>query len=362
MEKIAVIMAGGTSGQLWPLATQKVPKQFVHISGDGTMLQNTFMRLTPMYPIENIFVVIGKSMQSIVEEQLPNMKKENIIYEPYEKHTAPCLALTELAIKDRFPEDTVMTAFPADHLVSNIQEFQASVETATELAASLNCVATIAVKPTRPVTEFGYVQVRDSVAGIEDFYLRGVRYCASFAEKPDYATTLRFIESGDFFWNTGIYSWTLKTFHRLYRQFLPEDADLFDNLRDKPFEDILPEELNYIYKNIKAVSLDYSILEKAGNVLVVEAEFEWSDLGNWNEIFRKLMKDSRNNILEGNIISLNNTGCFISSSNNLVAAVGLKDLLIIENNGALLICNRNDADAIKNVQEYLKLHKISAYI
>lgn len=362
MEKVAVIMAGGTGSKLWPLATESVPKQFVHISGEGTMLQNTFMRLMPMYPLENIFVVVLESMKEIVEEQLPLLKKENIVCEPFGKHTAPCLALTETVLKDRFSEDTVMTAYPADHLISNIQEFQASVETAVELAASRNCVATIAVKPTRPIPDFGYVQIRDSAAGIEEFYSRGVRYCTSFAEKPDVGTAKRFIESGDFFWNTGIYSWTLKTFRKLFKQFLPEDFALFAGLHDRQFSEILPEELNYIYKNVKAVSLDYSILEKAGNVLVVEADFEWSDFGNWNEIFRKSMKDSRNNVVQGNIISFDNSGCFISSSDSLVAAVGLKDLLIIEHNGAIMICNRNDAEAVNKIEDYLRFNRITQFI
>ena len=149
MKKIAVIMAGGLGNRLWPRSTEKTPKQFVHLTGEGTMIQNTIMRLSPIFPIEDIYIVTSDSMKEYVYDQLPMVPKENVILEPFSKHTAPCLALTALSIADKYPPDTIMVAFPADHMVYNVREFHYSIETAVKVASERNCIVTIGVTPTR---------------------------------------------------------------------------------------------------------------------------------------------------------------------------------------------------------------------
>ncbi len=362
MKKVAVIMAGGIGNRMWPRVTEKMPKQFVHLTGEGTMIQNTLMRILPIFDMKDIYVVAVEQMKEFVYEQLPQLPRENVILEPFGKHTAPCLALTDLVLKDKYDEDTVMMAFPADHLVYNVREFHYSVELSAELAAERDCIVTIGVTPTRPVPDFGYVQVRSSSAGLEEFYERGVRYSSTFAEKPDIETAKRFIDSGDFLWNTGIYTWTLKNFRTLFAKYLPENNQLFDSLRDRPFATITPEEIEFVYRQIQAVSLDYAILEKAGNVYVVEAGFRWSDLGNWDELYRLSIKDSRNNLIEGNVVAIDAANCFISSQDKLIGVVGVKDLIVIESDDAVMICKRGDSEAIKQIVDYLRRKQIHKYL
>ncbi len=362
MKKVAVIMAGGVGNRMWPRATERTPKQFVHLTGEGTMIQNTFMRLLPIFAIEDIYVVAVEQMKEYVYDQLPQLPKENIILEPFGKHTAPCIALTDLALKDKYDDDTVMVAFPADHLVYNVREFHYSVELSVELAAEKDAIVTIGVTPTRPVSDFGYVQVRSSSAGIEEYYEKGVRYCATFAEKPDAETAKRFIESGDFLWNTGIFTWTLKSFRKSFATYLPENNQLFDTLRGKHFNDITKEDIEFVYRQIQAVSLDHAILEKASNVYVVEAGFCWSDLSNCDELYRLSIKDSRNNLIEGNVVAIDTANCFISSQDKLIGAVGIKDLFVVESEDSIMICKRGDSEAIKQIVDYLRRKQIHKYL
>lgn len=362
MKKVAVIMAGGIGNRLWPKATEHLPKQFIHLTGEGTMIQNTYMRLLTMFRPEDIYVVTLTRMKEIIQDQLPQVPEENLVLEPFAKHTAPCLALTDLVLKDKYDEDTVMIAFPADHTISNVREFQNSIDLAVEFAEARSCITTIGVKPTRAVPDFGYVQLKNSADGIEEYYDRGVRYCTTFAEKPDIGTAERFIEAGDFYWNTGIYIWTLKTFRALFAQYQPENNGLFETLRNRKFAEILPEEIEFVYRQVHAISLDYAILEKAGNIYVIEAGFQWSDLGNWDELYRISFKDSRNNIIDGNVVAINTVNCLISSKEKLIGAVGVKDLIIVDSDEALLICRRGDSDAAKQIVDHLKRRQVHRYL
>lgn len=359
MNKVAVIMAGGIGSKLWPRANDKTPEQFVHFNGEGTMLQNTCMRLMPVFDPKDIYIVALEGMKDLIYQQLPQIPQENVIFEPFGKHTAPCLALSDLLLKDKYDENTIMMAFPADHSIYNVREFQYSIDLAAEFADYKKSIVTIGVRPTRPDTEFGYVQIRNSEAGIEDYYQKGVRYCAAFAEKPDIDTAKRFIESSDFLWNTGIYVWTLKTFRDLFAQYLPENDVLFQSLRNKPFSEISPEEIEYVYRQVQAVSLDYGILEHASNVFVVEGSFRWSDLSNWDEIYRLAIKDSRNNLIEGNVLAIDTANCFISSSEKMIGAVGIKDIFIIESENAVLVCKRSDSESTRKIVDHLKRKQIN---
>jgi mannose-1-phosphate guanylyltransferase len=355
-------MAGGVGNRLWPRSTEKTPKQFVHLTGEGTMIQNTLMRLLPIFPMEDIYVVTSESMKEYVYDQLPQIAKENVILEPFSKHTAPCLALTDIALKDKYEEDAVMMAFPADHLVYNVREFQYSVELAAETAYDKQGIVAIGVTPTRPEPDFGYVQVKNNPEGLGELFERGVKHCATFAEKPDVETAKRFIDSGDFLWNTGIFAWTLKTFRQQFEMHQPENDRLFGLIRKQKFSDLNMDEIEYIYRQIQAVSLDYAILEKADNVYVVEASFRWSDLGNWDELYRISVKDSRNNLIEGNVVAIDAANCFISSTDKFIGAVGVKDLIVIESEDAIMICHRGDSEGIKHVVDYLRRKQIVRYL
>ncbi|MDQ1266902.1 MAG: Mannose-phosphate guanylyltransferase [Bacteroidota bacterium] len=358
-KKIAVVMAGGLGLRLWPRSTEKNPKQFIHLIGDGTMIQNTVDRLKKIFAIEDIYVVVLESMYELVEYQLPDLPKENIILEPFGRNTAPCIALTAITLRDKYPLDTIIAAFPADHVIYNLGEFYESVQIACEAAEVPNRIITIGVKPTRPEIGYGYVQYLYERTELGELYEKGLRYSSTFAEKPDYATAQRFVESGDFLWNTGIFIWRFDTFWNAMDKYMLEDSSLFKTLINHIGKDSMRKNVEYIYKQVPSISIDYAILEKSDNVFVVESTFRWSDIGTWDELYRISMKDARNNVIEGDVISINTTNCFISSNARVIGIAGIKDLIVVDSDYALLICRRGHSEDIKDIIDSLRRKNIN---
>jgi mannose-1-phosphate guanylyltransferase len=363
MKKIAVIMAGGSGARLWPKSNEKNPKQFVHLSGEGTMLQNTVMRLIPFIEYDDIYIVTNDHYVDLVRDQIPAIPKENILGEPFPRNTAPCMALASTIVKEKYKEEEiVLVALPSDHVISNVREFHNALDMGFNLAKDKEAIVTIGVTPTRPETSYGYVQINDDAKGIEELYEKGVRFTSAFAEKPDEATAQRFIDSGDFLWNSGIFIWSMKTFWEQFEEYLPEQAKLFNMLRKHVGKEFYRGVLEDIYRQIQSVSIDYSIMENADNVYIIDSTFSWSDIGNWDEVFRLSMKDARNNALEGEVVSINNYNCLISSSGKMIGVVGCKDLIIINEDDSLLICNRGHSDDVKEVVDFLKRKQINRFL
>jgi mannose-1-phosphate guanylyltransferase len=362
MKKIAVVMAGGSGPKFWPRSTEKKPKQFLHLIGEGTMIQNTVFRLLPIFAPEDIYIVTYQSLAEIAEDQLPNIPKENIIVEPFGRNTAPCIALTATALSERIDPDTVMMVFPSDHVIFNVREFHQSLEIAANIASERNDIVTIGITPTRPVSAFGYIQVREGAGDLGKYYETGVHFTNTFAEKPDLATAKRFIDSGDFLWNSGIFVWKVETFWNAFELYLPEHAHLFKLLNKHIGKYSFKGVVEYIYRQMESVSVDYAILEKANNVLVVESTFSWSDLGNWDELFRLSLKDARNNFVEGDVIAINSTNCFISSNNRFVGAIGVNDLIVIDSEDSLLICRRGSSEDVNELVDYMKRKQIKMFL
>ncbi|MBK9246735.1 MAG: hypothetical protein IPM69_01120 [Ignavibacteria bacterium] len=227
MKSIAIIMAGGLGARLWPRSSERHPKQFIHLIGEGTMIQNTVARLAPLFTYEDIYIVAPQSLAQMIRQQLPAIPKDNIILEPFGRNTAPCLALAALTISQKYTDDTVFTALPSDHVIHNVREFQQNIEVSQVAAAELSGIVAVGVKPTRPETGYGYVQQSDNPNHVGELYEQGIRKVYTFAEKPDAATAQRFCDAGDFLWNTGIFSSTLGTFFAAMQTCLPDHASLF---------------------------------------------------------------------------------------------------------------------------------------
>ncbi|TAL67236.1 MAG: mannose-1-phosphate guanylyltransferase [Bacteroidetes bacterium] len=362
MNKVAVIMAGGSGARLWPRSTEKKPKQFIHLMGDGSMIQNTVSRLEPIFENNDIYIVTSNYLKEFCYEQLPHIPKENIITEPFPKNTAPCVALAATIIEKKYTEDTVLFTFPSDHVITNLREFHHSIEVASKVAYEKKGILAIGLSPTRPETAFGYIQIKDDHKDLDELYNDGVRYSNAFAEKPDLATAKRFIESGDFLWNSGIFIWRLDTFWESFKKFLPEDNRLFKKLKKSVGEPNFPSLVEEIYRQIQSESIDYAIMEKAKNVYVVEASFGWSDLGNWDEIYRLSMKDGRNNVIEGDVISINTNNCLVSSYGKMIGIVGVDNLIVIECENSIVICRRGYSDDVKEIVDFLRRKQINEYI
>lgn len=362
MNKVAVILAGGYGSRMWPRSTEKMPKQFNHFIGEGTMLQNTVERLLPLFSSEDIYIVTEKKFREECTLQLPMISEKNILLEPFARKTAPAVALAATLLTDKYGEDAVMYAFPSDHIIHNVREFHQSLELAGHVAWERKGKITIGITPTRPETGYGYIQIKESPGELGELFDQGVRYSTTFAEKPDLETAKRFIGSGDFLWNSGIFVWRFDTFISGFNKYLPEHAALFRQLSKHKGKDTYETMLDQVYMQIQAESVDYAILEKSENVLVLQASFAWSDLGNWDEFYRLSMKDGRNNFIEGNVISVNTKNCLVSGKEKLISIVGLQDIIVIDSEEALLICPRKQSEEVKEIVKTMRRKNINHYL
>ncbi len=359
MKKIAVIMAGGLGVRLWPNSTESKPKQYMSLLGTDSMIQETYNRLLDIFANEDIYVVTYKSFLKHTQDQLPNLPKKNIIVEPFGRNTLPALGLAALHIQQFYEGNIIMFSFPSDHIIGNQIEFKRAIETAAKVAFNTNGIVTIGISPTRPGTQYGYIQINEDKDNIKELYEFGVRQTNVFAEKPDIETAKRFIESGDFLWNSGIFAWKLDVFWNKLEKYLPEYAVQLKSLEKNIFTDFYADSVEFIYKQINSISIDYGIMEKTDELFLVKASFSWSDVGNWDELYRLSMKDSRNNVTQGDVVALDTGNSLIFSKNKMIATVGVEDLVIVESDDAILICKRGETERVKEMIDYLRHQQIN---
>lgn len=341
-----VIMAGGIGSRFWPLSRAQRPKQFLDILGTGkSLLTLTFERMVQVCPANNIFVVTNTQHADLVHEQLPNMAADHVLLEPMRRNTAPCIAYAIHRIKAENPNAVVIVA-PSDHLILNEQLFADTLKQAIDFAKDNDALLTLGIRPTRPETGYGYIQLGESVTGNNGLYR-----VKTFTEKPDLDMAKVFFESCEFYWNSGIFVWSVTSIHRAFAQHLPEVADLFESIQASFGTDGEREAITGIYPECRNISIDYGIMEKADNVFVIGASFGWSDLGSWGALHDHLQLDDSGNavaaqhamLYESSNLMLNQT-----NPNKLVVAQGLQDYIVIDTDDVLLICRREDEQRIKD--------------
>jgi len=358
MNIYAVIMAGGFGSRLWPMSREKTPKQLLHIIGDGTMIQNTIARLQPSIPFERIYIVTNHSQVPGLREQVPQVPPGNIIAEPFGRNTAPCVALSAEMLADLDPSG-VMVVLPADHFIQNVGEFQEKLSLSCEAASTMGCLVTMGITPTRPETGFGYIQQSESADLDNPYFDKGLRKVLTFAEKPDLPTAERFLASGDFLWNSGMFVWRVDVIQDALRRFLPDLKEQVEAIHRAAGSDNYAATLEEIYGQMHPISIDYGIMEKAGNVYVIQCEFGWSDVGSWDETYRLSRKDENANSMIGDVVTVDTHRTFIRTAEKLIATVGVQDLIIVDTPDALLICRRGDSQRVQSVVDYLRRKKIS---
>jgi len=358
MKNVAVILAGGRGPGLWPRGTDKMPKQFQHVLGNGTMIQNTVQRISPLIPAEQTWVVTTQQFEGLVREQLPELPEGQIVCEPFGRNTGPSIALTSTLLKFVYSPDTVLAFLPSDHLIQNSHEFQAVLNQACHAARTSEMIVTIGVLPTRPETNYGYIQVgnpysANGQAGDKVYYVH------TFAEKPDPETALRFLNAGDFVWNSGIFVARIDVLLRAITTFLPDHAPLFASLERHVNKETYHAALETIFRQIRSISFDVGVMEKAENILVVDGAFGWSDVGTWDEVYRLVMKDGKNNVLEGNVIALNTGNSLISAlGGKIVGVVGVENLVVVDTEEALMICPRGQTNQVREIVDVLRRRHI----
>jgi mannose-1-phosphate guanylyltransferase len=351
---MALIMAGGSGTRFWPKSRESHPKQLLQIIGEGTMLQNTVQRLHPLIPPEKIFIVCKEVQRSAIAAQAPHLPQGNIIVEPWGKNTAPCIGLAALFMRKRF-DDEVMAVLPADHLVRPTENFCETLQAASKIAAEFPVLITIGIHPTYPATGYGYIQCSDEAMTNGKIKALKVK---TFAEKPNLETAKRFLASGDFLWNSGMFVWRVSTIMEQFEEYLPQLSDGLTEIDQHLGTPSEQATINRVYQQIKSISIDYGVMEKAQNVAVLPASFEWNDIGSWDEVYKLSDKDKEGNALgDGDHALYDSAGCMIDVPGKTVAAVGLQNLIVIETADALLLCARERAQEVKELVELLKRKK-----
>ncbi|MFQ5824212.1 MAG: mannose-1-phosphate guanylyltransferase [bacterium] len=353
-----LIMAGGSGKRFWPKSRVKNPKQLLKIFNERSMIQNTVDRLKPMVPNSHLFIVTTETQVVEVKRHLPFLNEENLIIEPRGKNTAPCIGLSALFMEQIDPDD-IMVVLPADHLIENNETFIKTLKVGAKVAAERECLVTIGIEPNYPATGYGYIQFNQEIKNINGISVLKVK---TFAEKPNLDTAQRFLNSEEFLWNSGIFVWKIKTILREIEEHLPDLYHGLLEIKEYLGTEKEAETINRVYCQIKSISIDYGVMEYAKDVVVLKGNFGWNDLGSWDEVYKLMPKDNQGNVLVGNHIMKNAKRCFIDSPNKLVAVLGLDNLILIDTEDAILICDRHQAQEVKEIVEIAKRKKLNRYL
>ncbi|PSQ66549.1 MAG: mannose-1-phosphate guanylyltransferase [Bacteroidetes bacterium QH_2_64_74] len=355
--KYAVIMAGGIGTRFWPASRKEHPKQFLDVFGDGTLIQNTVARLQGLVPPERCLIVTHERYVEKTQKQLPAVPEENILAEPISRNTAPCIAYAATTLAKRDPEAT-MAVLPADHVIGNVEQYHKTLDVAFETARERNALVTIGIEPTHPSTGYGYIQYDE--AGDEETELRACPV-RTFAEKPDQSTAERFIDAGDFLWNSGMFIWRADTILDQIETHLPDAHEAFAPVREADGE-IDAETLTKAFQNSPRISIDYGVMEQADTVYVVPGAFDWNDVGDWRAVYDLSEKGEHGNVIEGDVIMQDSSRCLVQTEGRLVVLVGINDQVVVDTGDAVLVCDRESAQQVKQVVEYLHAHQFEEYV
>ncbi|PLX32862.1 MAG: mannose-1-phosphate guanylyltransferase [Ignavibacteria bacterium] len=361
MDAYALIIAGGVGARFWPRSREHSPKQLLEIIGKGTMIQNTVYRLDPIVPRDRILIITNAHQAEEVRRQLPQIPAENIIIEPFGRNTAPAIGLGAEVLRKRVG-DAVMVVLPADHLVHDIAAFQETLQNAISVATESRGFVTVGVTPTRPETGYGYIQFHKNDEH-RSYEKENAYKVVTFAEKPNLETAQRFLESGDFAWNSGMFIWRVSTILNGIAEHLPELADELGRLGEHIDTEKFDDALERAYGEMRPISIDYGVMEKADDRYVIPADFGWNDLGSWDEVARIFPKNDDGNASGDNTFLRDVKNCHVSASGDrYVAAIGVEDLIIIDTDDAVLVCRKGRSQDVKDVVDHFRKKGLSQYL
>ena len=343
MNTHVVIMAGGIGSRLWPVSTPSKPKQFIDMLGLGkTLIQLTAERFMPLCGPSGIWVVTSAGYVSDVRAQLPFVPEDQILAEPVPRNTAPCIAYACWKIMQKDPDANIVVT-PSDALVLKTGKFADSIRKALNFTESSDSIVTIGIHPDRPETGYGYIC---STSTEEDKIVK----VSEFKEKPDKATAEKYLAAGNYFWNAGIFVWSVKTIVKELRKFAPQITDIMDKL-SKSFG--TPDEksaLTELFPKCDKISIDYAVMEKSDSIYVIASDLEWSDLGSWTSVGKQIQADPQGNKLVGPDVRLFGCeNCIVHAGDSkMVVVEGLKDYIVAEKGGNVLVCPISDEQKIKD--------------
>ena len=344
----AVLMAGGVGSRFWPVSTSEFPKQFHDMLGTGeTLIQRTFHRLAKIIPIENIFILTNERYNDLVLEQLPEAEQRQVVAEPAMRNTAPCILYAGLKIKKENP-DAVMVVAPSDHWIEDEDAFIGNLKQSFDACAAKDILMTLGIQPSFPNTGYGYIQY--------DKNAEDIKKVLQFTEKPTYENAKKFLEEGNYLWNAGIFIWSVKSIITAFEKFQKEMSSLFDKGSLIYNTEQENDFIGINYPLAENISIDYAILEKADNVYVLPATFDWNDLGTWGSLYDKLDKtDAKNAVVNARVLAEDASGNMIRTSGDKIVVVdGLEDYIIVDNEEVLLIYPKKKEQDIKQVLKKVK--------
>lgn len=342
-----VLMAGGVGTRFWPYSRNSRPKQFLDVLGIGkTLLQSTYDRFLPLCPKENILVVTHEEHLELTLQQIPDMETQKILAEPMRKNTAPCIIYACLKIYRENP-DAVIVVSPSDHLILDETEFQRTIKTCFDQANSQDKLITLGIKPIRPETGYGYIQYIDGKAALKKV--------KTFTEKPELQLAKKFIESGDFVWNAGIFVWGVKAILDAFKKHLPEMFEVFEDASDRFNTNQERTAMQAAYAQTKSISIDYGIMEKADNVYVWLSTFSWSDLGSWSSLHDNSLKDSNNNSISADSLVYETRNSVIKGpKDKLIVVQGLNGYLVGAFDNVVIVCEKDKEELFRKIVSDLK--------
>lgn len=341
-----VIMAGGVGSRIWPMSVENKPKQFIDVLGVGrSLLQLTYDRFKGLCPNENVWIVTNKKYDAWIKEQLPEVPAENILLEPCRRNTAPCIAYVSWHIKAKDPKANLVIT-PSDHIVMDTAEFRRVVTQCLKFTSETDAILTLGMKPNRPETAYGYIQADLSSSSPRN---KEIFRIDTFREKPDLQTAQKYIQQNNFFWNAGIFIWSVSTIVNAFRIYSPAISKIFENMLSIYGTDKEQEMIDLHYPECENISVDYAIMEKAEEIFVCPASFGWSDLGSWSSLYMHTRHDLYGNSLIGLDINVYDThNCMIhTTQEKKVVVQGLDDYIVAEKDNLLLICKISEEQRIR---------------
>lgn len=362
----AVIMAGGSGTRFWPASRKLNPKQLLGLAGERSMLQDTVARISGLVPGERILIVTNEALVDGIQKQLPELGAESIIGEPCKRDTAPCIGLAASRIAREDP-DATMAVMPADHVIAPRESFQAALELAAGLVdEEPERIVTFGIRPTYAAESFGYIEAGETIevsGNLAGKVPTSAYRVTQFREKPKADVAKQYLEAGNFFWNSGIFVWKAA---KIQRELSAREPEMFAHLQTiadaqgtPKYEEVLRRE----FTAIRGQSIDFAVMEHATDVVVIEAPYQWDDLGSWKSLTRLHELDENGNVIVGQHVGRDTSGCIIrGEQGHLIATLGLKDCIVVHTPDATLVANKDDEESIRDIVKLIEEHDLGRYL